>query len=134
MMHCRTIHSPIPEWGPPTIQCLVQWPSALPNQPPSARTLAARCRGVAAQDICLSLSQGCPKLEELVLEDNHITKLEGLSSLLHLRRFEIGKNKISRIEGLDGNHYLSQISLEDNEITSLDGLGMARLCMPPPAF
>lgn len=42
--------------------------------------------------------------------------------MTRLRKLDLGKNKLTHIEGLDTLTRLTQLSLEDNEISSLDGL------------
>ena len=61
-------------------------------------------------------------LEELLMEENRVSKIENLSALVHLKKLDLGKNKIQRIEALDTLSSLVQLSLEDNEIESLAGL------------
>jgi Leucine-rich repeat (LRR) protein len=61
-------------------------------------------------------------LEELLMEENRISKIENLSTLVHLKKIDLGKNKIQRIEGLDALSSLVQLSLEDNEIETLSGV------------
>ena len=61
-------------------------------------------------------------LEELVLDENKITKFEGLSKLVFLKKLDLGKNKICKFENLDSLIHLTQLSIEDNEISSLNGL------------
>ena len=48
--------------------------------------------------------------------------MENLAALVHLKKLDLGKNKIQKIEGLDTLSSLVQLSLEDNEIESLAGL------------
>jgi len=55
----------------------------------------------------------------LNFEKNKITKIEGLDTLLYLKKLELGKNKINVIENLSHLESLNQLSLEDNEIHTL---------------
>lgn len=66
----------------------------------------------------------CVKLQELSLENNCISKLEGISKLTQLKRLCLGNNLISTLENT-GIHYLVQLtylSLEGNRLSSLLGL------------
>lgn len=66
----------------------------------------------------------CMKLQELSLENNCISKLEGISKLTQLKRLCLGNNLISTLENT-GIHYLVQLtylSLEGNRLSSLLGL------------
>jgi Leucine-rich repeat (LRR) protein len=39
--------------------------------------------------------------------------------LIYLKKLELGKNKIARIEGISTLNNLMQLSLEDNQLTTL---------------
>lgn len=79
------------------------------------------------QSIFFSCTKGfdhCVKLQELSLENNCISKLEGISKLTQLKRLCLGNNLISTLENT-GIHYLVQLtylSLEGNRLSSLLGL------------
>jgi Leucine-rich repeat (LRR) protein len=45
---------------------------------------------------------------------------------VHLKKLDLGKNKIQKIEGLETLTSLVQLSLEDNEIESMAGLRYAK--------
>ena len=66
-------------------------------------------------------------LHGILLQDTLPSFSLGLQSLPHLQRLELGKNKITKIEGLESQQYLSQVSLEDNEIGTL-GAATTHLC------
>eukprot|EP00736_Rhodelphis_marinus_P010350 Rmarinus@m.14060 len=66
--------------------------------------------------------ENCTFLEELSLEENRIMKIENLDNLTFMKKLDLGKNKISRIEGLLNLSHLTQLSIEDNELSSLAGL------------
>ena len=55
-----------------------------------------------------------------------MSKIENLGALLHLKKLDLGKNKIQHIEGLELLSSLVQLSLEDNEIESLSGLAKGK--------
>ncbi len=40
------------------------------------------------------------KIEELNLEKNKITKIEGLENLAYLKKLELGRNKLTSVSGL----------------------------------
>ena len=63
-------------------------------------------------------------MEELSLEDNCISKLEGLHSLKNLQKLSLGHNFISTVEssGLEHLPSLVYLSLDCNRITTLAGL------------
>lgn len=64
------------------------------------------------------------RLEELSLDNNCISRLEGISKLTQLRRLCLACNFISTLEN-SGIHYLGHLtylSLEGNRLSSLLGL------------
>jgi len=69
----------------------------------------------------------CQKLEELSLESNCITRIEGLTRLEQLRHLNLSHNYIDCLEhtGFDRLPQLHYLDLEDNCITSLAGLQRA---------
>lgn len=48
-----------------------------------------------------SIFQDCVSLEELYLSHNGIQKMEGLSTLVHLRVLDISSNKITVVEDIE---------------------------------
>jgi len=61
-------------------------------------------------------------LEELWLGKNKITKLEGLGSLKKLKILSIQSNRITKLEGLDELEDLEQLYLSHNGIKVIEGL------------
>ena len=63
-------------------------------------------------------------LEELSLEHNCITKLEGLTRLVRLRRLSLGHNYISSLDGSAIEHLqqLQYLSMENNKVSGLFGV------------
>lgn len=57
-----------------------------------------------------------PCLRELHLQQNKITKIEGLEGVPHLQRLWLWGNKISRIEGLSGCGELRELYLQVSPI------------------
>jgi Leucine-rich repeat (LRR) protein len=55
-------------------------------------------------------------LVALWLNNNGISKIEGLSNLIHLTSLALNNNSISRIEGLDNLYNLSILNLSHNKI------------------
>jgi len=63
-------------------------------------------------------------MEELSLENNCISRLEGISNLVHLRRLSVGNNYLSAVDtaGLHCLTHLHYLSMENNCLVSLAGL------------
>ena len=68
--------------------------------------------------------EGCVNLEELSLDDNCISRIEGISRLARLRMLSLGHNYIFNIdkEHLNHKNNLEYLCLENNFISSLSGL------------
>ncbi len=62
------------------------------------------------------------KLVKLQLDNNIITKIEGLEGLVNLQWLDLSFNLITKIEGLDKCTKLTDLSLFKNRITVLSGL------------
>ena len=54
-------------------------------------------------------THSCVLLEELLMEENRVSKIENLSALVYLKKLDLGKNKIQRIEGLEALSSLVQV-------------------------
>ncbi|WP_080732607.1 leucine-rich repeat domain-containing protein [Porphyromonas gulae] len=63
-----------------------------------------------------------PALKKLDLSKNKICKLESLESLTSLTKLDLSSNRISKIEGLGGLTSLTELDLSSNQITKLEGL------------
>ncbi len=62
------------------------------------------------------------KLTKLQLDNNIITKIQGLDGLVNLKWLDLSFNLITKIEGLDKCTKLSDLSLFKNHIETLSGL------------
>ena len=62
-----------------------------------------------------------PYLKLVCLDDNKITKIEGLTSNKSLTSLSLRQNQITKIENLD-NLNLEELNLSQNEITRISGL------------
>ena len=62
------------------------------------------------------------KLQKLQLDNNIITKIEGLGNLTNLTWLDLSFNMITVIEGLDKCTKLTDLTLFQNRITKLGGL------------
>jgi Leucine-rich repeat (LRR) protein len=62
------------------------------------------------------------KLTKLQLDNNIITKIQGLECLVNLEWLDLSFNMITKIEGLDNCLKLTDLSLFKNRITVLSGL------------
>jgi Leucine-rich repeat (LRR) protein len=65
---------------------------------------------------------------ELRLDNNKITKIEGLSHLVNLTWLDLSYNQIETIEGLDALTKLTDLSLQGNRIAEL-GKGLDKLTL-----
>ena len=65
---------------------------------------------------------GMEKLTKLQLDNNIITKIQGLNSLVNLTWLDLSFNLIEKIEGLDTLSKLEDLALFSNRITKLEGL------------
>lgn len=65
---------------------------------------------------------GMDELVKLQLDNNIITKIQGLESLTKLRWLDLSFNMIEKIEGLDNLRLLEDLSLFSNRITKIEGL------------
>jgi hypothetical protein len=54
-------------------------------------------------------THSCVLLEELLMEENRVSKIENLSALVYLKKLDLGKNKIQRIECLEALSSLVQV-------------------------
>ncbi|KAJ8336841.1 hypothetical protein SKAU_G00380610 [Synaphobranchus kaupii] len=61
-------------------------------------------------------------VRSLNLHCNRIYKIEGLTTIWHLRHLDLSSNQISRIEGLDSLSTLRTLNLSCNAITKIEGL------------
>jgi Leucine-rich repeat (LRR) protein len=62
------------------------------------------------------------KLTKLQLDNNIITKIQGLECLVNLEWLDLSFNMITKIEGLDNCLKLTDLSLFKNRITVISGL------------
>ena len=62
------------------------------------------------------------KLTKLQLDNNIITKIQGLNSLVNLTWLDLSFNLIEKVEGLDKLARLEDLSLFSNRITKLEAL------------
>lgn len=62
------------------------------------------------------------RLTKLQLDNNIITKVEGLKTLVNLRWLDLSFNSIEVIEGLDSCVMIEDLSFYSNHITKLSGL------------
>ena len=65
---------------------------------------------------------GMEELTKLQLDNNIITKIQGLDSLRKLRWLDLSFNMIEKIEGLENLRLLEDLSLFSNYIVVLEGL------------
>ncbi|KAK2462979.1 hypothetical protein APHAL10511_005031 [Amanita phalloides] len=86
--------------------------------------------GLQTLDLSFNLFKSVPerlefmsKLETIYFVQNRISKITGLTSLVHLRSLELGGNKIRKIEGVDGLVNLEELWLGKNKISKIEGLG-----------
>lgn len=63
-----------------------------------------------------------PNLRELILMDNQITKIEGLTGCPKLQRLWLQNNKLTKIQGLESLGDLRELCLQGNKITELPRL------------
>jgi len=61
-------------------------------------------------------------LKRLRLDNNSITKIEGLEPCVHLEWLDLSFNKLKKIENLGHLTKLKDLSLYNNELTSVDGI------------
>ncbi len=61
-------------------------------------------------------------LERLYLENNQLTKIEGLEKLSNLSTLWLENNQLTKIEGLDKLSNLSELLLYNNQLTKIEGL------------
>jgi hypothetical protein len=61
-------------------------------------------------------------LEFLNLDNNNIEKVEGIDNLTGLRNLSLDHNRISKIEGLDNLKSLENLDLSGNRITKIEGI------------
>jgi Leucine-rich repeat (LRR) protein len=66
--------------------------------------------------------RGMEKLTKLQLDNNIITKIQGLDALVNLKWLDLSFNLITKIEGLDKCTKLTDLSLFKNHIETLSGL------------
>jgi len=62
------------------------------------------------------------KLQYLRLDNNIITKIKGLSTLVNLKWLDLSFNQISVIEGLEKCYRIQDLSLYSNKIKELSGI------------
>lgn len=62
------------------------------------------------------------RLEELRLDNNIITKMTGMETLVNLQWLDLSFNLIVKVEGLDNLTKMTDLSLYSNRITELSGL------------
>ncbi|KAH7511969.1 hypothetical protein FEM48_Zijuj12G0040300 [Ziziphus jujuba var. spinosa] len=67
----------------------------------------------------------CIALEELYLSHNGISKMEGLSSLIHLRVLDVSSNKLTSVDDIEKLTQLEDLWLNDNQIESLESVSEA---------
>ena len=65
---------------------------------------------------------GIESLLKLQLDNNIITRIQGLDSLTQLKWLDLSFNLIEKIEGLDNLRQLEDLALFQNRITILEGL------------
>ena len=62
------------------------------------------------------------KCKVLKLNDNHLTKIENISTFTNLEELNLGQNKISKIENLNNLEKLKKLLLYTNEIRIIEGV------------
>jgi len=65
---------------------------------------------------------GMDRLEELRLDNNIITKITGLETLVNIKWLDLSFNLIEKVEGLDCLTKMTDLSLYSNRIVELSGL------------
>jgi len=65
---------------------------------------------------------GLDNLVKLQLDNNIITRIEGLDTLVNLKWLDLSFNLIKKVENLDRLQQLTDLSLFKNEVTTLSGL------------
>ena len=68
------------------------------------------------------LDKGLKKLRELNLNNNRISRLEGLDNLTNLEKLTLKNNKITKMEGMDNLKSLVWLGLSGNPIKKMEGL------------
>ncbi|OUM63150.1 hypothetical protein PIROE2DRAFT_10366, partial [Piromyces sp. E2] len=77
-----------------------------------------------------TLGINTPKLKELYLAKNEITKLENLEQLTELEKLHLRENKISNLDGFTEDlKMLSEINLRANEIENFEEIDKLK-CLP----
>jgi internalin A len=61
-------------------------------------------------------------IEELILSDTGIAKIDGLDKLVNISVLALDSNQITKIEGLDKLVNISELYLDSNQITKIEGL------------
>jgi Leucine-rich repeat (LRR) protein len=62
---------------------------------------------------------GMSKLQELRLDQNRISKIEGLSGCVSLRKLDVSFNNIEKLEGISGLQQLQELKASNNAIKTL---------------
>ena len=70
----------------------------------------------------LELIRKLVNLQELCLNNNQITTIQGLEKLTELRELNLAHNQITKIEGLEKLDSLKHLWLNNNQITTIQGL------------
>lgn len=70
-------------------------------------------------------------LKRLRLDNNSITRIEGLEPCVHLEWLDLSFNKLKKIENLGHLSKLRDLSLYNNELTSVDGIADGILATGP---
>ena len=72
--------------------------------------------------------ENCTKLEDLSLDDNCISRLDGLGKLTRLRRLSLAHNQLTSLDTgtLAFLPHLIYLAVDDNHLTSLAGLQQAQ--------
>ncbi|XRB06100.1 U2 small nuclear ribonucleoprotein A [Pycnococcus provasolii] len=116
--------TPTPEWWASVHEICIEHRNIRRLQNLQAMGYACRRVSFCDNDIArIENLETLTHLEELSLEDNRIELIEGLGQCALLRRLDLGRNCIRRIDdSLMHLDRLTQLSLEDNMLTSLAGL------------
>lgn len=69
-----------------------------------------------------NLTQKMPNIEELFLDNNQLTSLQGLESLSKLNYLDVGYNQLKTLTGLPKKINCDYMNFDDNKLTSFEGM------------
>ncbi|GFR47031.1 hypothetical protein Agub_g8716 [Astrephomene gubernaculifera] len=99
--------------------------SGLPTSPLAVTRLELNCQLFTSIGECIAEYRD---VQQLHLDRNRISRIENLTSLVHLRCLYLQGNSIRVLEGLEGLLQLQLLNLSSNALTRLEGLaGLPRL-------